>query len=78
MALAVSCSNLYVYCYFGKNSTDSYGIMSQFLFESNWFELSVELQRYVILMIGNTQRPLYYHGFGISILNLETFSTVRN
>lgn len=28
-------------------------------------------------MIENGQQPLHYHGFGVVVLNLETFSKVR-
>lgn len=27
-------------------------------------------------MIGNAQRPIFYHGFGFIILDLETFAKV--
>lgn len=29
-------------------------------------------------MIENIQRPLYYHGFGLAILDLETFTRVND
>lgn len=51
--------------------------MTANLYDSNWPELTFELQKYFILMIENSQRPLQYTGFGLSILNLETFSAVR-
>lgn len=56
----------FLYCYFGKSATDSY-----------WQKLPIELQKYLILMIANMQRPLYYHGFGIAVLDLETFIKVK-
>lgn len=77
LALTVSCSNLFVYCYFGKIGSESYERMPQYLFESDWMEHPVKMQKYVLLMIGNAQIPLYYNGFGISNLNLETFTTVN-
>lgn len=69
-------ANLFVYCFFGKLATDSYGEMATCLFESNWQVLPIDLRKYLILMIGNAQRPLYYHGFKIAVLNLETFLKV--
>lgn len=73
----VGVSNLFVYCFFGKLATESYANMPKCLFETNWPELPHELQRYFVLMISDAQRPLYYHGFGIAILNLETFLKVK-
>lgn len=76
-ALLNCITNLFVCCYFGKMATDSYLNMSNYLYESNWFELPIALQKYYILMIGNMDKPVYYHGFGIAILNLKTFLAVR-
>lgn len=67
---------LFVYCYYGKIATDSFIAMSDCLYESNWHNLPIHLQKYFIIMITNAQRKLYYHGFGILFLNLETFSAV--
>ncbi|XP_055305901.1 odorant receptor 22c-like [Sitodiplosis mosellana] len=69
----VSGTNLFVYCFFGKLATESYTKIADCLYEANWREVSIDLQKYIIVMIQNAQRPLYYHGFGIAVLNLETF-----
>lgn len=70
-------ANLYVFCNFGKLATDSYAKMAICLYESNWRLLPVELQKYIILMIINMQIPLRYHGFGVAVMDLETFTKVR-
>lgn len=76
MITVVSTSLLFFYCYFGKIATDSLEGMADCLFESNWHELPIELQKYFLIMIGNAQRKLHYHGFGIVRLDLEAFSKV--
>lgn len=68
---------LFTYCYFGKVATDSFQNMADCIYEMNWHELPIEQQKYFILMIANTQKPLYYHGFNVT-LNLETFCQVSN
>lgn len=78
MAVAVSLSNLSVYSYFGQIASESYEEMADCLFESNWCEHPVELQKYVLLMVQNIQNPMYYHGFGIANLDLETFTDVSH
>lgn len=50
--------------------------MADTLYEASWPDLPIELQKYFIVMIGNAQQPLYYHGFGMAILNLQTFTKV--
>lgn len=69
--------NLFLYCYFGEMSTECYEKISNCLYESNWLDLPRDKQKYFILMIGNLQRPLYYHGFDIAVLNLQTYSQVN-
>lgn len=66
--------NLFMFCLFGKLATDSYAKMSQCLYESNWLALPLDLRKFFILMIQNSQRSIFYHGFGFIILDLETFS----
>lgn len=66
-----------IYCYFGVKTTESYENMASDLYESNWPDLPVKLQKYCIVMIANMQRPVYYHGFNICNLDLEIFVVVR-
>lgn len=77
-ATIVSSSNLFVYCYYGKVASESYQRMADCLYsDSIWWEFPVEIQKYMLLMNVNMQRLLYYHGFEVAVLNLETFTTVR-
>lgn len=76
IAVTVSSLNLFIYCYAGKMATDSFAKMAVCLYDANWFELSTELQKYFVLAIANAQRPMMYHGFGIAILNLDTFTNM--
>lgn len=81
MGLLVSCglvgvANLFFFCYFGILATESFRGMADALYESNWSEVPVRLQKYFIIMVANTQKPVYYHGFGVAVLNLETFTRV--
>lgn len=77
MSLLVSGANLYLYCYYGNRSTNDFAQMAQLLYESNWNQHPVELQKFFKMMIANAQRPLFYHGFHLVQLNLETFLKVR-
>ena len=70
--------NLFLYCFFGKMVTDMFSQISEYLYESNWYELPIELQKNFILAIQNAQLPLQYNGFEVAVLNLETFCAVRN
>lgn len=67
---------LFMFCYFGKLSTTSFEDMADCLYENNWYKWSIESQKCVQIMIQIAQRPIYYHGFRVCILNLETFTKV--
>lgn len=77
MTILVCACTLFVYCFFGMIATESYEKMADCLYESNWQKLPIDLQKYIILMIQNTQQPRFYHGFGVCHLNLDTYSNVR-
>lgn len=78
LAVSASIAYLFMYCYFGKLATESYENMANCLYQSNWAEFSIETQKYILLMIMNVQQTIHYHGFGVAVLNLETFCTVIN
>lgn len=58
-------------------ASESFENMSDVLYEANWQGMPSNLQKYFVVMIGNGQRTLFYHGFGIAVLNLETFARVK-
>lgn len=76
VVLIVGATNLYLYCYFGKLSTESFAKMTECLFECEWQRMEIRVQKYLIMMIANSQKPIYYHGFSVAVLDLETFAKV--
>lgn len=77
MALIIASANPFLYCFYSKNTTENFLKMSDDLFGSNWQQLPTNLQKYFILMIANSNKPLFYHGSGIVVLDLETFRNVH-
>lgn len=77
MAAVVMAASLFLYCLFGILASENFERMADCLYESNWFEFPIKSQKYIWIMIFNTQIPLFYHGFGIAVLNLETFCDVK-
>lgn len=75
-AITNSSGNLFLFCFFGKLATDSYGKMDNCLYKANWPDLPIRLQKYFIIMMADAQRPLQYTGLNVSILNLETYTDV--
>lgn len=70
----INCTSiLFLFCFYGKLATESFLGICDSAYEANWLDLPTHLQKYFIIIIGNAQIPLYYHGFDIAVLNLETF-----
>lgn len=64
-------------CLLGRMVTEQFAQMPNHLFQSRWYILPVDVQKYFILMLTNTQQPVFFDGFGMFVLNLETFSAVQ-
>lgn len=73
VSLFISASNLFLYCYFGEQTTQNYITFGDLIYESEWRRLPIHLQKPLIMMIAVAQLPLQYHGFGLAYLNLNTF-----
>lgn len=76
VSFACGISSLTVYCYCGSMSTGYFEDMAVYIYDSNWYEHPTNLQKYAMIMIQNMQIPLYYTGFDVAYLNLETFERV--
>ena len=70
-------SNLFLCCFFGKLTSESYACIADYLFDLNWHGMPLDLQKYFIMMIANAQIPLNYRGYGTLEMNLQTFTKVR-
>lgn len=51
--------------------------MADCLYESRWQNLSIDLQKYLVIMMANAQAKYHFHGFKIAVLNLDTFRKVK-
>lgn len=52
---AIGLSNVSLYNYFGQLASDSYEKMGNSLYEMNWYELPIDLQKSLFLMMANVQ-----------------------
>lgn len=75
-AVALGLANLYLYCYFGKITTDNYSNFANEMYKSNWIDLPIELRKSFALMISYAQIPVVYHGYNVVNLDLVLFAKV--
>lgn len=75
--LFTSATNLYFYCYGGDVATRNFAQYADSLFNVDWYKTPNHLQKFFILMIAETQRPLRFEGYRIIDINLNAFTNVR-
>lgn len=74
--LGTSVANLYLYCFAGAIVSNNCLMFADALFESNWHKMPNKFQKYFVIMIAETQQPIYLEGYGIIRISLETFTKV--
>lgn len=67
---------IFPFCFYGKLATESFDKMTDVIWDLNWLVLPLALQKYIILLLANMQMTMYYHGFEIITLDLNTFVRV--
>lgn len=77
-SLCINFGILFLYCFAGGIATGSYQKIESRLCNSNWYEYPIDAQKYILMMLQNSQLPIYYDGFGVAILSLETFGNVNS
>lgn len=75
-ALMSSTIAVFLYCYVGSLTTDQFLRYGDISYESQWYKLPIDLQKFFQLIIVDAQRSLSYHGFGIIDLNLNAFTKI--
>lgn len=77
LASITGTSNLFTCCFFGKIASSSFERLADFIYGVNWHSLPLELQKYVILMLSDAQRPLYFHGnmYSVAFLLINLIHT---
>lgn len=68
---------LFIYCYAALKSTECYLQFGDILFDSNWTELPIEFQKFIFVIIMDTQKPMLYRAYSFANFNLETFIKVN-
>lgn len=76
LTTSVGISTMFLYCYFGQSATANYEMMADCVFNMEWYKHPTKLQKHFILMIANMQKPIYYHGFYVARMDLNTFVRV--
>lgn len=76
IGLIMSIGNIFIYCFVGSFTTDNFFRYAEISYESLWYQLPVNLQQYLRLIISNAQRPQIFNGLRIFDLSFMLFTRV--
>lgn len=65
---------LLIFCYFGSTATSDFLKYSDCIYKLMWYDMPTKLQKTIIVVIGNDQRPIYFVGLRMFSLDLMTFT----
>lgn len=76
--MCIICSLLWssAFCYFANLVTDRVSMLSDSVYDLNWFDQPMEMQKYIILMMARSQERVYFSGFGLISCSMEIFGKV--
>lgn len=75
--LWMSISGMYIYSYFATKVTSQIQIIGDKMYETNWNRFPLEFQPFLQPIIIRSQRPLYFHGYGLINCDMATFAKVK-
>lgn len=64
------------FCYFGTSASEHVSI-SDVIYDSNWYDQPIEIQKYIGLMIARSQEEVNFSGIGLVTCSLEVFGKVN-
>lgn len=66
----------FIMCYFANMATTRIADIGTTAYDSNWFDCSPELRKYIVLIIARSQESINFTGLGLIYCNMEVFGKV--
>lgn len=63
----------YLLCYFASSAIDRISNIQRCVYDLNWYNFSPELQKFIILIMAQSQRRIYFDGLNLIRCTLATF-----
>lgn len=67
---------LFLVCYVGEHVTTVYLDLKDSIYNISWFLCPLDLQRYIVPMLMNADKPVYFESFGTLNCTNDTFKRV--
>lgn len=65
-----------MFCHFGGNLTKRFEDVGNAVYELNWYDLPVDMQKDLLKVIMISQKPIYMRGFGDTCTTHSAFAEV--
>lgn len=66
-----------LYCYYATSTVDRVSSVGESVYDLNWFEYPLEMQKIVALMIARSQKSGQFSGLNLIYCTLEAFGKVQ-
>lgn len=76
LSMVVNAGNVFLCCFVGSATKEIFWRYGDISYGSVWYQFPIRLQKYVLLIIVDAQRPRVFSGLGIIELNLIAFGKV--
>lgn len=67
---------LYLFCHFGDQTTERFGVIDDQFYQIAWYKLSLNEQKLLPLAISVAQKEIYFKVFGNISCTRDTFKKV--
>lgn len=67
----------FIFCYFGQKVTSAYEMIHDSMYLSDWNSYSMEIRKYMPIMLMLAKKPVWMQGFANSHCTLKTFQKVK-
>lgn len=65
-----------MFCFYANTVTDKILLVGDDAFDLDWYDFPPKLQKYIILIIARSKKPVFFSGLGMIRSTLETFGKV--
>lgn len=76
LASGLSFGMTYIYCYTGSLVHSALLQRSEYTYEVQWYRFPIKYQKFIPMILSETQREHYFEGFGIVRLEYSTYTMV--
>lgn len=67
---------MYFFCYIAEDVCNKFEEIGNSIYQLNWFHYPPSVQKSLLIIIRQTQRPIRFHGYNVIFCDMPTFAKV--